>query len=193
MSGWTSPVTTVAPIGVAVVTADALAHLVADSSDTSRVAIQVADAVDMVEGYCSTRLLTQTVTLQRADLAPVMPLPIGPVQTVALTYLDANGASQTLPTGLYALVGACTLEPRIERLKGQQWPALLAHPTAVTLAAVVGYGNDASKVPGKVRRAILLLVGDFYANREDTVAERGVVPATLPNGVTQLLANERLF
>jgi uncharacterized phiE125 gp8 family phage protein len=147
----------------------------------------------MVERSTGTRLITQTVTSQRADLADCMSIPFGPIQSLSITYLDLAGTAQTLSTLLYAITGLGTLRTKVDLLLGKAWPALLPHPAAVTITAVVGYGAVATNVPAALRQAILLLVGDFYANREDTIAERGVAPATLPNGVDGLLANYCMF
>lgn len=38
-----------------------------------------------------------------------------------------------------------------------------------------------------IKAAILLILGDLYAHREDTVATSGVAPVTLPQGSTWLL------
>ena len=121
------------------------------------------DAVSVIEGETGSRLLTQTVQMTRRSLDHCMPLLVGPVQSVSLTYLDQTGQQQPLDPALYALVGAGSLHSEIHLIPGQHWPAIMRHPAAITCTAVVGYGADAASLPGSIKRVIRLLVGDYYA------------------------------
>jgi len=190
---WLPPQTTVAPTDVIIAPVAAKDYLRVDTSDDDQaVTDAVADAVSHVESYTGTRLATQTVKLRTGSFGDLDHFPIGPVQSISsITYLDAAGAEQTLDPDSYELFGA-GLESGIRSAINVTWPITRQVKDAISVTAVVGYGA-AADVPRAVRRAVLLLVGDYYQSREDTIAERSVVPATLPNGVDTLLANHRIY
>jgi uncharacterized phiE125 gp8 family phage protein len=167
-------------------------HVRADTDDDALTGFYVGSAVDFVQAYTGLSLLTQTVQLTRPDLRTIMRLPVGPVQSLTLQYLDQEGISQTVDPCLYFVTGLGTLATVIHLLRGKGWPFTLDHPAAVTATLTLGYGDTAAAVPAAILQSILLLVGDYYANREDTIAERSVTPATMPNGVAALLANYRI-
>lgn len=189
---WSAPMG-VLPAGLPVTLDQARDHVRADSQDDPLISAYLAAATDIVEAWTGLSLLTRTVTLTTPRLHDRMVLPVSPIQSLVFQYLDLAGAAQTLDASLYVVTGLSTLRSRVCLLSGNSWPAMLDHPAAVTATAVVGYGDSGSAVPPAIRQAILLLVGDFFANREDTIAERGVVPSTLPNGVQALLANYRVW
>lgn len=195
---WSASVITVPPSVLPLDVADVRGHCYADpdGADDTLLSAYLTAAVDQVQALTGLRLISQTVKLTRAafdDDGWYLRLPIGPVQSVAFTYLDAAGATQTLDPAIYALTGTGSLAAAVSLIGGKSWPMLLDHPAAVTCTVQAGYGASGSTVPGSILHAIRLLVGDYYANREDTIAERGVVPATMPNGVDALLANYRIW
>lgn len=93
----------------------------------------------------------------------VVPLP--PLKVVAsVTYLDAAGATQTVPSAQYLVDTAS--EPGVISLKpGQAWPAAMSQRNAVTVRFTAGYGA-ADAVPAGIKAAIKLIAGDLYRNRE---------------------------
>jgi uncharacterized phiE125 gp8 family phage protein len=191
---WSTSVITVPPAALPLALADVRGHCYADpgGADDAVLGAYLAASVDQVQAITGLRLINQTVQLTRddwGDFCQPLRFPIGPVQSVSFAYLDPAGAAQTLDPTLYALVGAKSLAASVALIGGKVWPQVLDHPAAITCTAVVGYGADGTSVPGAVLQAIRLLTGDYFANREDTIAERSVVPATLPNGVDALLAN----
>lgn len=196
MTPWSPHIVTVPPSAALFSAADLRDHVRTDASDDTLLDAYIAAAVDQVESYTGTKLLTQTVTFTRPDLdqAP-MPLPIGPVQSITFQYLDASGAAQPLDSTIYALPGLGSRRASLALLSGvgKWWPAVLDHPAAITATAVVGYGTNGAAVPAAIRQAVRLLVGDYFMQREDTIAERSVTPATMPNGVAALLSNYRIW
>ena len=191
MFGWSEPVITAQPTAQPVTLDQARAHVRADTSDDTMTALYLASAIDLVQAWTGLGLCPQTVQISRPRLDTRMALAIGPVQEITgITYLDVNGAQQTLNPASYVATGLGTMQAGLQLAQGQSWPMLYQHPACITLTANIGYP---SAIPPAIVQAILLLVGDFYANREDTIAERGVNPATLPNGVTALLANYRIW
>ena len=208
---WSPSVIVTPPAALPLAVADVRAHCYADpgGADDSVLGAYLAAAVDTVQAITGLRLITQTVQLTRRHWGDgytgrvwenawgrwggPMRFPIGPVQSVAFTYLDPTETQQTLDASTYAFVSAGSLAPEVALVGGKWWPPVYDHPAAITCTATVGYGADGTSVPGSILQAIKLLVGDYFANREDTIAERSVVPATLPNGVDRLLANFRIW
>lgn len=87
-------------------------------------------------------------------------LPLGDLQSLAVTYFDPAGATQTLSTSLYRTV-TDALGPAVDLVSGASWPATACRSDAVSVIAVLGYG-DPEDVPAPIRRAILLRVGQLY-------------------------------
>lgn len=162
------------------------------ADDADDVTLMIAGATGYVEKYCNTRLMTQTVAMKCDRFADLSYLPEAPVQSVSsVTYVDTDGNQQTLDSTVY--------EPRADGLDaaivlkyGQQWPVPQVG-SRISVTAVVGYVS----VPDAIRNAILLLVGDAYANREpaDLPAGARPVPGALWvagwSTVDSLLANYR--
>jgi uncharacterized phiE125 gp8 family phage protein len=74
------------------------------------------------------------------------------------------------------------------------WPAVAATSNAIKIIFKAGYGATADKVPPILRRAILLLIGDWYENREATVL--GQTVSEMPHAVTTIVnmyARGRVF
>ena len=118
-------------------------------------------------------------------------LALPPVRSItSITYLDSDGASQTLATTVYQLGADKDLRPRIDLKYGQSWPTTYDVPDAVTVRFAAGYssGNspdDASGVPFTIKAAIMLMVGHMYENREEVVT--GTIATVMPKAVERLL------
>ncbi|MCZ4341522.1 head-tail connector protein [Sphingomonadaceae bacterium G21617-S1] len=189
---WYPAFTTGAPTGEVVDLESAKLFLRVDGDDEdSFIAGAIAAAIQHVESYTGTRLLEQTVELRAGAFADLNHLPIGPIRSIsAITYLDFQGVAQTMAPERYSLCGA-GLERGIRPAFAVTWPSTWRVADALTVTAIVGYGE--AEIPAPVKQAILLLLGDYYTNRQDTVIARGGSPAPMPNGVETLLANFRLF
>lgn len=89
--------------------------------------------------------------------------PLNPVTSVtSITYVDSNGASQTLASNQYT-VAARAHDSYIVEAYDVDWPDVRSVPEAITVRFVVG---DSSNVPDELRRAILFLAGHYYEFRE---------------------------
>jgi len=117
-------------------------------------------------GVLGRALVTQTWELM-LDAFPcgVIELPLPPLQSVtSISYVDADGATQTLATTVYGVDVAC--EPGEVYLKyGQEWPTTRDERNAVTIRFVCGYGLAAA-VPENIKSAMKLHIADLDANRE---------------------------
>jgi uncharacterized phiE125 gp8 family phage protein len=142
-----------------------------------------------VESYTGTRLVTQTLILRTDDWADLQNPPVAPLQSVtSITYVDVDGATQTLATSVYEarLYG---LEPSIVLKYDQTWPTIRGG-SEITVTAVAGYGV-AEATPPEIFQAICYLVGDN--DRFRTTAQVGSVAGKIPMaaGVEALLENHR--
>ena len=92
-------------------------------------------------------------------------LPFPPLVSVtSVSYVDTNGATQTLSTSLYTVmtnrpVGAIT------NAYEQTWPDLRPQVEAITVRFVAGYAS----VPDDLVQAMKMLVAHWYENRETVV------------------------
>lgn len=87
----------------------------------------------------------------------------------SVAYIDADGDPATLSVEDDITVDADAFIPAIRPVYGTSWPSTRATPNAVTITFTVGYGETAADVPGDLKAAILLLIGDLYRNREAQV------------------------
>lgn len=139
-------------------------HLKQDSTDDdSEIGLALAAAHRHAQHYtqCSIGEQLLELALDEFPAGPIQ-LPLGPVIRVSsVTYVDANGTTQTLAGSDYALDDFSTpawLAPAYN----SQWPSTLPTVNAVRVRYVAG-----SNTPDDaVKFALLLTVGHLYANRE---------------------------
>lgn len=125
-------------------------------------------------------LITQTVTEKFRKFEGDLELRWPPVQSItSVTYLDADGASQTLATSVYELghhlgIGHCRLK------YNQTWPTTRDQRDAVTIVYVAGYGAAGTNVPKTIRQGLTAYVLWAYQGRLDdqllTAAKRLLGP-----------------
>lgn len=166
--------------------AEAHLRLDGDTSEQALVERLIAAARAHVEAYTGTRLASQTVSVKCDCFTDLARLPEAPVTSVtSIEYVDTAGTTQTLSTDVYEL-RADGIEAAIVRKYNQVWPAIRLG-SRITLTAVVGY----AAAPDDVRHAMLLLVGAWYENREQTVVGVSVADLPMPVSAEALLANHR--
>lgn len=129
----------------------------------------VAAAVEAIDGYSGRlgrAIVTQTwaLHLPRFPACRQITLPLPPLQSVtSIAYVDAAGDEQTLSSGAYDVLDGP--KSAVVLKSDQAWPSTGAHPRAVTITFVAGYGAPEA-VPKTIVSAVLLAVGELYANRE---------------------------
>ena len=101
-------------------------------------------------------------------------LPVYPVLSspaIVITYIDGAGVTQTLASDQWK--ASLDREPcRIVPAYGKVWPTARTESDAVTIRFPAGYADPAA-VPQDIKHAMLLLLGEFYENREaGVVSER---------------------
>lgn len=154
----------------------------------------IAEARDYVEAGTNLQLMPATwvMTLSGIPCEGWIEVPRPPLQagSVAVEYYDQAGALQTLATSVYAVLastGPRTSRGRIVLKPGQTWPTLEDREDALRVTFVAGYANAAA-VPPALRRAIKLLVGHWYRQREAAVVG---IQRPIPIGVTAILPKFR--
>jgi uncharacterized phiE125 gp8 family phage protein len=117
-------------------------------------------------------IITQTIDAYFDDWQPCIKLP--PLQSVtSISYVDNNGATQTLASNLYR-VDSKSKPARITEASGVSWPSLDSVTNAVTVRFVAGYGAKES-VPECIKHWIKLRVEHYFDNRGPNVVSGSVV------------------
>ena len=171
---------TVAPTTEPVTLAYAKLHLRVDITDDDTLITNLIKAArEYAETYCARSFVQHTYRADLANFADLMELPLGPVQSVtSIKYYDTASPSvlQTLASTVYAVNKNC-----ITRTYGQSWESVAYRPDAVQITYQTGYSDLASpedtiaSIPQAVVVAILLLIGDYYENREGQSGSRPLV------------------
>lgn len=191
-----------APEHPPVTLAQAKGHLRVDHPDDDFLISTYIEAavgrLDGADGILGRSLVNQTwaLDLDRFPVCGPITIPLSPLRSVvSVKYFDPGGWEQLLPAEhqvVHPGLGLLELQP------GRSWPSTYGRRRAVTIEFLAGYGpatkdDGAPLVPGPLRSAILLMVGDLYANRETGVV--GTVAAELKTSMTvdRLTAPYRVF
>lgn len=193
-----APVRTDPPSAAPVTLAELKAHLrvierdgngnVLPYEDDTLIEAYIKAAVDHLDGWAGIlgrALVTQT---WRQDFAGFgcLRLALGPVASVtSVTYFDAANETQTLPSATYVRLTDAR-GTYLGLAPNASWPRTFARQDAVSVNYVAG--QAAADVPAAIKTAIMLLVGNWYANRE---AATETAMSVLPLGVQALLAPYR--
>lgn len=185
-----APTRTVAPEEKPVSIAEAKLHLRVDhSEDDTLIDGFIAAATEHLDGWAGILgrvLVTQTWTQKFGGFCSKLRLPLGPVSTVAtITYFDSENSMQTLPDTDYSVLTNAAGTYVIPAI-GVSWPATFARADAVTATYVAG--ASIADVPAPIRTAILLMVANWYENREAATVNEF---SELPFGARVLLAPYR--
>lgn len=159
-------------------------------------------ATDHLDGWSGIlgRCLVEQEWRQDFDaFARCLPLPLGPVISISsVTWRNAAGQMSTVPTSAYALRTDAGGRSLARFDASYSFPVGLHESGAVSVMFKAGYATIPAKpeepgppvvpavpaqstVPAAIKTAILLLVGAWYENREETAI--GVSVAGLPNSV----------
>lgn len=150
---------------------EAKAHLRLESNlDDVQVDTLVRTARQYVEQVCWRGLVSQTIEYV-TDAFPSddggIELPFGNLVSVtSVTYVDANGAEQTMPSSDYS-VDTVRVPGRVMLAYGKTWPTAREQWDAVKVRYAVGWA--ASSVPLPLKHAILLIVSHLYEHRTPEV------------------------
>lgn len=183
-----------APSSYPVTTADAKSHLRVDiSDDDTLIASYIAAATDYAESYTGRSYVQRTYRADVPYFVDEICLANGPVISVSsVKYYDTASPSvlQTWDAGNYQLFYNV-----VRRVSGVTFPSTYDRPDAVQIEYTAGYLDNnspqAENIPDAVKQAILLLVGDYYENREAQVLYPGQLHTN--KAVKALLDQHRLY
>jgi len=180
--------------------ADAHLELSGDAAEQLKVEGMLAAAsghIDGPDGWLGRALALQTLEARfdssEADCALVLPCP--PVlDIVSVTYLDADRQAVTVDPSNYELIYRS-----VEAIGPTPWAGGLEGREAVRVRYRAGYVKDpdadpiVSTLPAPIRAAILLMLGDLYANRETVAVGASATPIAMSTTVEALLGPYRIF
>jgi len=148
--------------------AEAKAHLrVVISDEDDYIIALITAARQMIEGRTQRVLVPVDKTIPLPAFVDGVPLPGVPFgEITSITYIDQDGAAQTLDTAVYE-VNAFVEPATLERKYGQSWPAVQTGSIRVNFTA--GYTAPAD-VPHALKQWMLLAIGAMYENREQATA-----------------------
>lgn len=155
-------------------TADASLGAEAPATNTTedpQILAFVTAAREWVEKRLGRALITQAwrLTLDGFPAGDVLELPRPNLLTVtSITYVDADGATQTMSASDY-VVDIASLPGRVILAYGASWPSTRGDRNGVTITFTCGYGAARSSVPAPVKAAMKLVLADLWENREASI------------------------
>lgn len=155
-----------APVAEPVTLAEVRAQCrVTDTNEDARLAGLTLAATEWAQGFCGRVFMEQTWDYTLDAFPSQIELPIAPVQSVtSITYKDAAGATQTLPTSAYE-VNLKSVVTRIRCADGYSWPDTAGTYNAVTIRFVAGYAAGARDMQ-RIKAAILLHIEAHFDKDE---------------------------
>lgn len=161
----------------------------AEHPDEALVRSTITAARELAENHINAKIAEWQLELRLPGFCQTILIPDAPLQSIdAVTYIDTNGATQTVDPALYELAGrpeASVLRP----VYGASWPtSVRAQDDAVRIRYTAGYTTgspDTNPVPEVIKKAIRLIAGHMYENRENVVI--GASVAELPMGALFML------
>lgn len=144
-------------------------HLRKDADDEDALISDLVDvAVDEVELFTRSKLITQTWDFYFPGFSSEMVIPLAPLQSItSVKYIDDAGAEQTLDASNYQVHAPRGPKPGALMVAyGYTWPTTRNEIyNTVTIRGVVGYGDGSAEVPAMLRAAIKLYLDELYKNR----------------------------
>ena len=113
---------------------------------------------------------------------------LGPViQVNAVKYYDTDGDLQTDTLSNYQITGT-SFASYVEPAEGFDWPVTQERADAIRIEYTIGYGEATTDIPDTLRHALMLLVGHWYDNRENTAMDE---LSNIPYGFDMLVDMHR--
>ena len=167
-------------------TAEAKTHLKVDTdADDTYIDNLVSAATESAQIFTNRYFINTTITQYGDTWSDMATLFKSQVNTIThIKYYDSDNSEQTLATSVY-LSDIIHQPARIALKPNQSFPDLADRISAIECQYIVGYGGVASKVPQGIREAVLLIVGNWYENRQEVVVGR--IATELPKSAQYLL------
>jgi uncharacterized phiE125 gp8 family phage protein len=152
--------------------------------DTPLLEALITTARQYLEQYLNRYIAEQTVETALTGWSTEMTLS-SPVQSVtSIKYLDVNGAEQTLNSNQY-VVDTYSEPAKITPAYNVSYPELYAVENNVKIRFVTGFTTGSSPddhpMPQPLKFAMMLIIGDLYANREGQSDKSYQVNPTVQN------------
>lgn len=184
------PLELITPPAIEPVTlAEAKAHLKVDTTDDDALLTAlIAAARARAEWHTGRAFITQSWKLwldiwpgaigcddlpPRLSASPpsAVEIPLPPLQSVSsITSYALDDSATVMNSALYQ-VDIASAPARVALKIGVAPPVNLRAMNAIAIAFNAGYGDAESDVPDAIKRAILMIVADLYANRGDAAME----------------------
>lgn len=162
-------------------------HLKVDfSTDDTLIESLIVAARQYCENYTNRKLITQTIEEKFDGFPDDRFLNLSVPKVISITsvkYLDTSEVEQTFAAENYDL-SSHQWPPFVLLKLNKNWPSVLGRRDVVTVEYVVGFGA-ASDVPAVIKSAMLLVIGDLYEKRTDSVKK-------LPTAAQHLLNQYRV-
>jgi uncharacterized phiE125 gp8 family phage protein len=159
-----------------------------DFNDDDELIAGIVDSVvsylDGPEGVLGRAIVTQVWQLELAAWPSCLVLPVEPIQSVAVSYLDTSGAAQNLPDASFYLSSWPRQPSELNWAKGVTLPDVsTTAPFPVIIQMTAGFGSAAS-TPAAIKISMLKLTRHWY----DNPGQIGDRMAELPLSVGALIA-----
>lgn len=184
------------PVDEPITLAEAKSHMRVDfDDDNALIDGYIAAARQWAEvDFMRRALLTQTWNyfIDAFPLSNIIRIPLPPLQSVTeLVYTDENGVERTFPASDY-VVDKASKPGRLALTSNASWPTVfLQSVNGVRIQFVAGFG-DVDDVSRQIRNALLLLIGDLYEHRENSIVGAGLNLTNVSFGVESLLTPFRI-
>lgn len=151
--------------------------------------INVAVAYTDVQGALGHAMISQKWG-QWIDSNPPasVKLILGPViQVNAIKYYDTDGNLQTDTLNNYEVTGT-SFASYVSPKEGFNWPVTQDRSDAIRIEYTIGYGEATTDIPETLRHALMMLIGHWYDNRENTMLDE---LSNVPYGFDMLIDMHR--
>ena len=160
------------PIYEPVTLAEARSHLrVTHTTEDAHINALIQAAREYCEAISRWSLATQTIEayLDRFPCCNFIELPRPPLQSVtSVKYTDSAGVETTMTATTDYLVDTDSTVGRIVLPYNKSWPSATLYPVnPIKIRYVAGYSTT-NIIPECIKNAMLLLVGQWFTNREAT-------------------------
>ena len=173
-------------------------RVIGDDED-STLNLYIDTATEIFEEFAKTSLINKTI-VQRFDQFPCedyflleMGRPL--VTFTSIQYYNKSNVLTTLDSSKY-IVSAHNVPPTISLIPNQSSWVTDLHESrlqAVEVRYTSGFGTTYGDVPSDIKNILLLLIGDLYANKEDTVIMSGIGSLTVSWHATKLMQKYKSY
>jgi len=189
--------------GEPLTTAEVKTHLRVDhANDDTYIDTLIVAATDYTETVLSRSLIAGTFDAY-LDAFPVdddesIWLPYPPLISItSIKYYDDLDVEQTWSASEYVIDNDVPYKGHVYPGRTYSWPSARNFHKAVHIEYIAGYADSAASpvdladnIPREIKHALLLLIGHWYENREDTAA--GIAIETIPTAYDALIASYRV-